>query len=422
MKSVLTKISAIKRNPNNPRILKDDKFAKLTQSIKDFPQMLDIRPIVVNDDMIVLGGNMRLKACKEAGLKEVPVIKVNDLTEEQQREFIIKDNVGFGDWDWDLLANEWDADLLDDWGLDIDFAGDDDKYNDQERVELQESFIAPPFSILDTKQGYWNDRKKQWKDLGIKSEVGRDENLLGMSDLVNTINNGTSIFDPVLTEVCYKWFNVDKGSIYDCFAGGSVRGIVAEKLGFKYTGIDLRDEQIEANKINADEIGVEPTWYCDDSLNVDKYLKDGSIDMIFSCPPYADLEVYSDDEKDLSTMEYDKFREVYTEIIKKACNKLKNDRFAVFVVGEVRNKKGIYYEFVNDTIQAFKAGGMNYYNEIILANPIGTAPLRARNVFKKRKIVKVHQNVLVFYKGNQENIKNNFNDIEIADLNYDEND
>ena len=422
MNSVLTKISAIKRNPNNPRILKDDKFAKLTQSIKDFPQMLDIRPIVVNDDMIVLGGNMRLKACKEAGLKEVPVIKVNDLTEEQQREFIIKDNVGFGDWDWDLLANEWDADLLDDWGLDIDFAGDDDKYNDQERVELQESFIAPPFSILDTKQGYWNDRKKQWKDLGIKSEVGRDENLLGMSDLVNTINNGTSIFDPVLTEVCYKWFNVDKGSIYDCFAGGSVRGIVAEKLGFKYTGIDLRDEQIEANKINADEIGVEPTWYCDDSLNVDKYLKDGSIDMIFSCPPYADLEVYSDDEKDLSTMEYDKFREVYTEIIKKACNKLKNDRFAVFVVGEVRNKKGIYYEFVNDTIQAFKAGGMNYYNEIILANPIGTAPLRARNVFKKRKIVKVHQNVLVFYKGNQENIKNNFNDIEIADLNYDEND
>ena len=384
--------------------------------------MLDIRPIVVNDDMVVLGGNMRLKACKEAGLKEVPVIKVNDLTEEQQREFIIKDNVGFGDWDWDLLANEWDADLLDDWGLDIDFAGDDDKYNDQERVELQESFIAPPFSILDTKQGYWNDRKKQWKDLGIKSEVGRDENLLGMSDLVNTINNGTSIFDPVLTEVCYKWFNVDKGSIYDCFAGGSVRGIVAEKLGFKYTGIDLRDEQIEANKINADEIGVEPTWYCDDSLNVDKYLKDGSIDMIFSCPPYADLEVYSDDEKDLSTMEYDKFREVYTEIIKKACNKLKNDRFAVFVVGEVRNKKGIYYEFVNDTIQAFKAGGMNYYNEIILANPIGTAPLRARNVFKKRKIVKVHQNVLVFYKGNQENIKNNFNDIEIADLNYDEND
>ena len=126
MNSVLTKISAIKRNPNNPRILKDDKFVKLTQSIKDFPQMLDIRPIVVNDDMVVLGGNMRLKACKEAGLKEVPVIKVNDLTEEQQREFIIKDNVGFGEWDWDLLANEWDTDLLEDWGLELDFNPEDD--------------------------------------------------------------------------------------------------------------------------------------------------------------------------------------------------------------------------------------------------------------------------------------------------------
>ena len=126
MNSVLTKISAIKRNPNNPRILKDDKFVKLTQSIKDFPQMLEIRPIVVNDDMVVLGGNMRLKACKEAGLKEVPVIKVNDLTEEQQREFIIKDNVGFGEWDWDLLANEWDTDLLEDWGLELDFNPEDD--------------------------------------------------------------------------------------------------------------------------------------------------------------------------------------------------------------------------------------------------------------------------------------------------------
>ena len=126
MITTLTKLSAIKRNPNNPRILKDDKFAKLTQSIKDFPQMLDIRPIVVNDDMIVLGGNMRLKACKEAGLKEVPVIKVKDLTEEQQREFIIKDNVGFGEWDWDLLANEWDTDLLEDWGLELDFNPEDD--------------------------------------------------------------------------------------------------------------------------------------------------------------------------------------------------------------------------------------------------------------------------------------------------------
>jgi DNA modification methylase len=112
-------IKEIKPNPNNPRLVKDDKFAKLVKSIKDFPQMLDIRPIVVNKDMIVLGGNMRLKACKEAGLKEIPIIKAEDLTEEQQREFIIKDNVGYGEWDWELIASEWDAAQLNDWGLDI---------------------------------------------------------------------------------------------------------------------------------------------------------------------------------------------------------------------------------------------------------------------------------------------------------------
>ena len=112
-------IKDIKPNPNNPRLVKDDKFKKLVQSIKDFPQMLEIRPIVVNKDMIVLGGNMRLKACKEAGLKEIPIIKAEDLTEDQQREFIIKDNVGYGEWDWELIASEWDAAQLNDWGLDI---------------------------------------------------------------------------------------------------------------------------------------------------------------------------------------------------------------------------------------------------------------------------------------------------------------
>jgi DNA modification methylase len=119
MNITTTKLTDIKSNPNNPRIIKDDKFKKLVASIKEFPQMLSLRPIVVNDDMIVLGGNMRLKACKEAGLKEVPVIKASDLNEEQQKAFIIKDNVGYGEWDWDMLANEWDAEELVEWGLDI---------------------------------------------------------------------------------------------------------------------------------------------------------------------------------------------------------------------------------------------------------------------------------------------------------------
>ena len=123
----LVKISKVKPNENNPRLIKDIKFKKLVTSIKEFPEMLKLRPIVVNKDMVVLGGNMRLKACKEAGLKEVYILKADDLTEEQQKEFIVKDNVGFGEWDWDILANEWDVDKLDEWGLEVpsieDFTG-----------------------------------------------------------------------------------------------------------------------------------------------------------------------------------------------------------------------------------------------------------------------------------------------------------
>lgn len=116
---IVVKVGEIKPNPNNPRIVKDDKFRKLVKSIEEFPEMLSIRPIVVNNDMIVLGGNMRLRAIKEAGLKEVPIIKASSLTEEQQKEFIIKDNLGYGEWDWEMIANEWDANELLEWGLDI---------------------------------------------------------------------------------------------------------------------------------------------------------------------------------------------------------------------------------------------------------------------------------------------------------------
>jgi hypothetical protein len=139
MQSRKVKISEVKSNPNNPRQIKDDKFAKLVQSIKDFPEMLDIRPIVVNADMVVLGGNMRFKACKEAGLKEVPIIVAENLTDEQQKEFIIKDNVSGGEWDWDMLANEWEAEQLTEWGLDVWQQAPDIDYSilDEEDVEDQ---------------------------------------------------------------------------------------------------------------------------------------------------------------------------------------------------------------------------------------------------------------------------------------------
>jgi ParB-like chromosome segregation protein Spo0J len=131
MKVIKANIADVKINPNNPRLIKDDKFKKLVQSIKDFPEMLEIRPIVVNSDMVVLGGNMRLKACKEAGIKEIPIIIADNLTEEQQREFLIKDNVSGGEWDWDMLANEWDNKQLEDWGLDlVGFDIDSDEFGE----------------------------------------------------------------------------------------------------------------------------------------------------------------------------------------------------------------------------------------------------------------------------------------------------
>jgi ParB-like chromosome segregation protein Spo0J len=139
------KISEVKMNPNNPRLIKDDKFAKLVKSIKEFPKMLEIRPIVVNADMIVLGGNMRLKACKEAGLKEVPVIFAHDLTEDEQKQFIIKDNVGYGEWDWDMLANEWEPELLQDWGLEVPSWGETPDYDildDEEAADQLEDMTS----------------------------------------------------------------------------------------------------------------------------------------------------------------------------------------------------------------------------------------------------------------------------------------
>jgi DNA modification methylase len=142
MKSKIMKLSAIKQNPNNPRSINKDKFAKLVKSIEEFPRMLELRPIVLNKDNIVLGGNMRLKACKHIGLTEVPVVYADDLTEEEQRQFIIKDNVGFGDWDWELLANEWDVSDLNDWGLDLPdmdvevLEAEEDNYEEPDNLQV----------------------------------------------------------------------------------------------------------------------------------------------------------------------------------------------------------------------------------------------------------------------------------------------
>ena len=281
---------------------------------------------------------------------------------------------------------------------------------------LRQKFIEPPFSIIDTRQANWQDRKRTWKQLGIRPEIVRDASTKTFnisewaSEKADKDMPSISIFDPALCEVMYKWFCPDGGLILDPFAGGAVRGIVANFMGYHYTGIDIRPEQIEDNRNQALDIlpvNNQPQYCVGDSDKVlDQWVAQcedwkegcGYYDFIFSCPPYADLEVYSDLEGDISNMKYDEFLSAYRSIIAKACFLLKPGGMAAFVVGEVRDKKGNFYGLVPDTIKAFRDAGMAFYNEIIMVTPTGTAAIRAGGMMKNRKIVRTHQNILVFIK------------------------
>jgi DNA modification methylase len=227
---------------------------------------------------------------------------------------------------------------------------------------------------------------------------------------------GTSIFDPVLCELAYTWFCAPSGHVLDPFAGGSVRGIVAAHLGRKYTGVDLRAEQIAANVEQATAIVPDnmPTWIVGDSATD---LPAGPFDFVFSCPPYADLEIYSDNPLDISTMDYADFLAVYRSIIAQSIERLNNDRFACFVVGDVRDKKGNYRNFVSDTIAAFQNAGAMLYNEAILVTAVGSLPIRVGKQFESgRKLGKTHQNVLVFLKGDSKKATQWCGPVEVADM------
>lgn len=217
-------------------------------------------------------------------------------------------------------------------------------------------------------------------------------------------STGTSIFDPVLCELVYRWFCPPGGHVLDPFAGGSVRGVVASKLGRKYVGIDLRPEQVEANEKQARAICGDPMprWIVGDSFAPETHaaIADVRADLIFSCPPYGDLEVYSDDPRDLSAMSYEDFLIAYRGIVAAAIERLADDRFAVFVVGDFRSPDGLYRNFPAETIEAFRRAGASLYNDAILVTAVGSLPIRAGKSFTAtRKLGKTHQNVLVFVKG-----------------------
>lgn len=409
-------LKKLKPYGRNPRKITPEGLVKLRQSIEQdgFHQRL-----VANTDGTIIGGHQRLKVLKEMGYTEVQVLYPNrELSPEEFDRINLRDNVTVGIWDAGILEANFSMDFLADMGVPLDIfntGGEEDAAaggaggEGGERASLNDKFLVPPFSVLDARQGYWKERKAAWMRCGIKSELGREQ--LGSTVAQGWVQKGNdaggSIFDPVLCEIAYRWFCPSGGTVLDCFAGGSVRGVVAAMLHRQYVGCELRGEQVEANRAQWHEIsqklgGEEPTpvWHQGDSQHIGKHAAGVQADLLFSCPPYADLEVYSKDPADISNMAYPQFLEAYRKIIAESCKLLKQDRFAVFVVGEVRGKGGAYHNFVGDTVQAFLDAGMAYYNEAVLVTPVGSLAIRAGRQFNAgRKLAKGHQNVLVFVKG-----------------------
>ena len=675
----MTKINDLKGDHKNARKRTDRSASLIQKSLEKFGAA---RSIVIDENNRILAGNGTIEGAKKAGLENVRVIETDGreiiavkrtgLSEDEKVGLALADNRSsdLSEWDNEMLEMLSEEHDISDWFDNKDLNDLSEKPKREASGILKDRFGVPPFSVLNAREGWWQNRKKLWLDLGIKSEVGREEELtynISKGDVgkrIMSAGGSTSVFDPVITELIYRWFSNTNSVILDPFAGGSVRGIVAAILGRKYIGVDLRKEQVEANKVQAvdlldykedyfantyrnyddltpiekvgeyfvkrddlfavngvnggkvrtcyylaqnakglvtagsrespqvnivahiaKELGIpcrvhtpegklspeveaaknigaeviqhkagynsviikrakddaieqgfkeipfgmecceaveatknqvknipsntkrivipvgsgmslsgllhgliennlnipvlgvrvgadptdrlnkyapknwasmvtlvssdldyhqhekdnnfygltldpvyeakcikfiekgdllwvvgirqtslpvktnQPKWITGNSQNIDNLVTEKA-DLIFSCPPYVDLEVYSKDPNDLSNMSFEAFKENYSDIIKKSCDLLNENSFACFVVGEVRKKDGTYYNFVSETIEAFTKAGLSYYNEAILITMVGSLPLRCGNGFtKSRKLGKTHQNVLIFVKG-----------------------
>lgn len=443
---------------NNARTHSEEQVAQISASIREFGFT---NPVLIDKAGTIIAGHGRVMAARKLGLADVPCLRLEHLTPSQVKAYVLADNrlaMNAG-WDEELLKVELRT-LTED-GFDTSLLG----FTDDELTAflnedplagvdggtagaLTERFGFPPFSVLNAREGKWQERKREWLTLGIASEIGRDDSLVfdvssqpvATYQLKNAfdeklgrksawaefaeahpeaiVQGGTSIFDPVLTELCYAWFCPEHGNILDPFAGGSVRGVVASRMKRNYVGVDLRGEQVEANRKQGEMLCEEyhPVWHQGDSREVVPTLE-GTFDFIFSCPPYADLERYSEDPKDLSTMDYPEFVQAYDEIIAKACTLLTDDAFACFIVGEVRGDDGNFYGFVPDTIRAFEKAGLRFYNEGILVTAVGSLAIRVGRQFDlSRKLGRTHQNILVFVKGDPKKAAEKCGKVDLADL------
>jgi len=416
---------------NNSRTHSAEQVKQIAASIKEFGFT---NPVIVDEENGIIAGHGRVMAAEKIGLDKVPCVQVSGWTDAQKKAYVIADNqlpLNAG-WNMDLLKVEieglqeldFDTDIL---GFDDDFMKDmfdedGEAYADGIKGQMSSDFGLPPFTVLNARDGGWQKRKNFWTAQGINSGAGRKDDLLEMGSLEKRSVSDTSIFDPVLCEIAYEWFSPKEGVVLDPFAGGSVRGIMAAYCGREYFGNDLRSEQVAENIAQAEAIKenleITPQWTVGDSCDIKKLAgRDFKADMMLSCPPYADLEVYSDKPEDLSNMSYEEFLKLYRKIIAESYDLMKDNTFAVWVVGEIRNKQGNYHNFVGDTVTAFIDAGFNYYNEAILVTAIGTLPLRAgKSMRASRKLGKTHQNILIFVKGDGKKAAANCGDIKITEI------
>lgn len=303
-------------------------------------------------------------------------------------------------------------------------------------------------SVLDARSALWRHRKREWLEIigvdsssrektlygslamrlpGLYSKSREEREKLGISfeEYVKTyapeelsksatkMSEGASTFDPALAEIIYHWFTPYHGArVFDCFAGDYTKGVVAVAMKHQFTGIEIREPQVEVNLDKVKNMSQPPQYYCDDARNILGYIGMATQDLLISCPPYYNLEVYSDLPGDASNQPtYEDFLSILSNAYSKAILCLKRNRFAVIIVGDIRDNKGAYYNFPGDIIDLFQRIGCSLINDVVIIKNDATANMRAKIYMKSRKLTRIHERMLVFYKGNPSNVKKHFNSI-----------
>jgi len=420
----MLRLGVFREDPDNVSEATEEEIQRLAGKLKRVPLGLAAMRIAYVTDApgggcMVVSGNKRLRCLKAAYGEdgEVPAEWFQDITamsEAERHEFRLNANISDGHFNLDKLLAQYDQEELSGAGLD-DLLKEVtlDKFSKRTtNGVLLDRFGVPPLSILDTRQGYWQDRKRQW--LAKTGNLSLTKECVLSDSLMREIGDGSSNFDPVLAELMFKWFAPKGGKILDPFGGEQTKGVVAGELGFDYTAVEFRADQVQVNN-EATKGYKSVRYYCGDSNNISTIVPGRGFDFVFTSPPYYDLEVYS--KEDMSALgTYDEFMRQYENIFAQCVDMLADNRFLVVKICEIRNKKtGVFRNFVGDNIALFNRLGLQYYNEIILLNQVGTAALRVNKQMVSRKLVKTHQNILVFFKGDVRLIKKLFPIEDIAD-------